>query len=310
MTRLSAIRPVPTGAGFQVFALILLGTLTLSGMHALVRFVSHDIDPFEIAFFRNLFGFLIFIPWLARRGIRVLRTDKFGLHLLRGSINACSMSCWFFGLSLTPLAEATALISTMPIFVALGASMYLGEKVGAARWVATALGLIGTLVIVRPGASTLSLGFVLIMGSCLFATASRIFAKELSDTDGAATIVAWVTIIMTPITLVPALFFWTWPDWHSLIWLVAIGVLGTTSHVCIVRAYKWLDVSLVEPFLFLRLLWAAIIGYLLFAEIPTVVTWIGGAIIGGAIVYLALHEYAARGARRRAAAAADALPAE
>jgi len=301
---------IARGAGFQVFALIILGTFTLSGMHALVRFVSHEIDPFEIAFFRNLCGFIIFIPWLVRNGIGVLRTDRFGMHLLRGSINACSMSCWFWGLSMTPLAQATALISTMPIFVALGASLYLGEKVGLARWGAVVLGLGGTLVIVGAGVAKLDLGFVLIMGSCLFATGSRIFAKELSDSDGAATIVAWVTIVMTPITLVPALFVWTWPDLNSLIWLVAIGVLGTTSHVCIIQSYKWLDVSLVEPFLFLRLLWAAVIGFLLFHEIPTLNTWIGGAIIGVAIVSLALYEYGAKRRGRARAARADALPAE
>jgi drug/metabolite transporter (DMT)-like permease len=298
-------------AGIQVFAMIVFGTLTLSGMHALVRFVSHEIDPFEIAFFRNLFGFIIFIPWLARNGLGVLKSERYGMHVLRGSINSCSMMCWFWGLSMTPLAQATALISTMPIFVALGASLYLGEKVGAARWAAVLLGLTGTLVIVGTKVTTLDLGFVLIMASTLFATGSRIFAKELSDTDGAATIVTWVTIIMTPITLVPALFVWTWPDLHSLVWLIAIGVLGTTSHVCIVRAYKWLDVSLVEPFLFLRLLWAAAIGFLLFNEIPTLNTWIGGAIIGTAIVALALFEYGARArSRMRAAAEADALPAE
>lgn len=296
-------------AGIQVFSLIVFGTLTLSGMHALVRFVSHDIDPFEIAFFRNLFGFIIFIPWLVRNGLRVLRTDRYGLHLLRGTINACSMSCWFWGLSMTPLAQATALISTMPIFVALGASLYLGEKVGIARWLAVSLGLVGTFVIVRPDQAELGLGFVLIMGSTLFATGSRIFAKELSDTDGAATIVTWVTIVMTPITFIPALFVWTWPDLESLVWLVAIGVLGTTSHVCIIRSYRWLDVSLVEPFLFLRLLWAAAIGFMLFHEIPTFNTWIGGAVIGTAIVALALYEYSAK-ARGRSRPQADALPAE
>ena len=305
------IPKVAPRAGIQVFALIIFGTLTLSGMHALVRFVSHDIDPFEIAFFRNLFGFIIFVPWLVRNGLGVLKSERYGMHVLRGSINSCSMMCWFWGLSMTPLAQATALISTMPIFVALGASLYLGEKVGVARWTAVLLGLGGTLVIVGTEITTLDLGFVLIMCSTLFATGSRIFAKELSDTDGAATIVTWVTIIMTPITLVPALFVWKWPDLHSLVWLIAIGVLGTTSHVCIVRAYKWLDVSLVEPFLFLRLLWAAAIGFVLFNEIPTLNTWIGGAIIGIAIAALALYEYGAKARNRmRAAAEADALPAE
>lgn len=309
MSRLSSLRVFASGAGVQVIALIVLGTMTLSSMHALVRFVSHEIDPFEIAFFRNLFGFLIFIPWLARRGVGVLKTGNIGLHLLRGGINSGSMMCWFWGLSLTPLAQATALIATMPIFVAIGASLYLRETVGSVRWIATVLGLAGTLVIVQPGVSTISTGFILIMCSTLFATGSRIFAKELSDTDGAATIVAWVTIIMTPITLVPALFVWKWPDLQSLIWLVAIGVLGTTSHVCIVRSYKWLDVSLVEPFMVLRMVWAAAIGFVVFAEIPTIETWIGGAIIAATIVYLALYEYNAR-SRSARAAAADALPAE
>ncbi len=290
MTRLASIRVAMPGFGVQGFALIVLGTALLSSMHALVRGVSHDIHPFEIAFFRNLFGFIIFIPWLARRGLSALRTDRIGLHAMRGVCNSGSMLCWFTALSLIPLAQASALTLATPICVAFGASLFLRERVGPARWLAALGGIVGTLVIARPGFTTIGFGVALVLGSSVLAAGSKLFAKELSDTNSAATIVAYVTIFMAAITLVPALFVWHWPDWGSLARLVAIGVLGTTAHMCIVRSYRWLDVSFVEPFMFLRLPWAAVIGFVAFTEVPTLETWTGGLIIGAAILILAWHE--------------------
>ncbi len=158
-------------------------------------------------------------------------------------------------------------------------------------------------MIVRPGFATVGLGVALALFSSVLASGIKLFAKELSATDSAATIVAYVSIFMAAITLLPAVFVWRWPDVGELVRLLAIGVFGTTAQVCIVRAYRWLDVSFVEPFMFLRLLWAAAIGYVAFAEVPTLSTWSGGLTIGAAIVLLAWHE---RGQRARAAAGAAA----
>ncbi len=298
MTRLASIRVALPGFGLQGFALIVLGTALLSSMHALVRGVSHEVHPFEIAFFRNLFGLIIFIPWLARRGLGALRTGRIGLHAMRGVCNAGSMMCWFTALSLIPLAQASALSLLTPLVVAFGASAFLGERVGLGRWLAAVAGIVGTLVIVRPGFETVGPGVALVLASSVLASGSKLFAKELSANDSAATIVAYVSIFMSAITLVPALFVWRWPDAASLIRLVAIGVLGTTAHVCIVRSYRWLDVSFVEPFMFLRLPWAAVIGFVAFAEVPSLATWTGGLIIGAAIVLLAWHEHGRRARAR------------
>lgn len=300
MSRLASIRLARPGFGLQGFALIVLGTALLSSMHALVRGVSHDIHPFEIAFFRNLFGFIIFIPWLARRGFGALRTTRIGLHAMRGVCNSGSMLCWFTALSLVPLAQATSLSLLTPIIVAFGAGLFLGERVGIGRWLAALAGIAGTLVIVQPAVSTVGLGMGLVLASSVLASGSKLFAKKLSATDGAATIVAYVTIFMAAITLVPAVFVWRWPDVESLVRLVAIGMLGTTAHVCIIRSYRWLDVSFVEPFMFLRLPWAAVIGFFAFAEVPSLSTWTGGLIIGAAILLLAWHE---NGRRARASTA-------
>jgi drug/metabolite transporter (DMT)-like permease len=294
MTRLASLRVALPGFGLQGFALIVLGTALLSSMHALVRGVSHEIHPYEIAFFRNSFGFIIFVPWLVRRGLAALRTDRIGLHAMRGVCNSGSMLCWFTALSLIPLAQASALSLVTPIVVAVGASLFLRERVGPARWLAALVGIGGTLVIVRPGFETVGLGTALVLGSSVLAAGSKLFAKELSDTDSAATIVAYVSIFMAGITLVPALFVWHWPDLDSLIRLLAIGVLGTTAHMCIIRSYRWLDVTFVEPFMFLRLPWAAVIGFVVFAEVPPITTWTGGLIIGVGILFLAWHEYGQR----------------
>jgi len=305
MTSLPYLRVLTPGA-FQGIVFVILGTATFSTMHALVRFVSTDIPPFEVAFFRNLFGLLIFVPWLARNGLRVLHTNRIGMHALRASLNSCSMLCWFSALAMVPLAEATALSLMTPLFVAIGASLYLRESVGFGRWMAVACGIVGTVVIMRPGVDAMSLGMLLVLASSVFATGSKIFAKELSDSDGAATIVAYVTLFMAPITLVPSLFVWVWPDLESLGWMLLIGVLATTSHVLTIRAYKWFDISLVEPFMFIRLAWAAGLGYLLFREVPALATWIGAFVIAVGIAVLAYSEYSAGQARRKAIATSPA----
>ena len=142
-------------------ALIVIGSALFAAMHAGVRFVSAGVHPFEIAFFRNLFGFLVFTPMLVRSGPMMLYTRRLGAHLGRGAINSFSMLAWFTALSLIPLAEATALALTGPLFVTMGAIFFLGETVRARRWIALGVGAAGTMVILRPGFADVSFGAAL-----------------------------------------------------------------------------------------------------------------------------------------------------
>ena len=285
----AAVHPTACGIGMMVAA----GAL-FAGMHATVRHLAAEIDPLEIAFFRNLFGFLALAPWLLRAGPAALRTERFPLHLGRSILNSASMMAWFTALGLLPLADATALSLAGPLFVTLGAILLFGETVRAERWAALGVGIAGALILIRPGFGEIELGVVLVLASTLSVSGSKLIVKSLARTEGTATIVAYMSLLMTPITLIPALFVWQWPTAGQFALLAAIGGLGSLGHLCFVQAYKFADVSVVEPAIFTRLIWAALIGFLLFGEVPGVWVWIGGGAIVAATSYIARREAMAR----------------
>jgi drug/metabolite transporter (DMT)-like permease len=256
-------------------------------MHNTIRYVTADIHPFEVAFFRNLFGLLFLAPWFIKVGIGPLHTHHLTRHALRAGINAFSMLAWFMSLSLIPVADATSLALVGPVFVALGAMWFLGEQITSRRWIGIGTGIVGALVIIRPGLTDIGIATWLVLFATLCVSTSKLMAKSLSRTESTASIVAYLTFFMMPVTLVPALFVWQQPTIAQLGLLALIGSFGSTGHLLFVRAYKLADVSLVEPAMFTRMAWAALIGWLLFAEFPDSWTWVGAAIIVVGTTYLA-----------------------
>ena len=281
----SAASPAVTGVVLMVMASAFLAT-----MHGSVRFVSGDLHPFVIAFFRNVFGFCVLLPWLLSIGLTAFSTNRTELHLVRSLINSGSMLCWFTALSMIPLADATALSLISPLLATLGAILLLGERIRLHRVLGLSAGLLGMLVILRPGFVEVTLGAMLVIGSTVFVVGSKLIAKDLTRTDSTATIVAYLTLLMIAVTGIPAAFVWQTPTLDQLLVLLLIGGLGSLGHVCFVQAYRLADVGLVEPMILFRLVWAALLGYLLFAEIPGVEVWIGGALIVGATTYITRRE--------------------
>lgn len=276
--------------GLAAVLLMLAASLALASMHGSVRFVSAGLHPFEIAFFRNVFGFCVLIPWLARIGVAAFATRKLPLHLVRGVLNGGSMLMWFLGLSLIPLAEATALSLASPLIATAGAILFLGEPVRGHRWLGLGLGVAGMLTILRPGFEEIGLGAAAVLLSAVLVTASKLIAKTLTRTESPTAIVAWLTLLMIPVTAVPAAFVWQTPTGLQLLMLLGIGALGSCGHLCLVHAYRLADVGLVEPLVFFRLVWAALLGFLIFAEIPDAWVWIGGLLIVAATTWLARRE--------------------
>ena len=276
--------------GLAAVLLMLAASLALASMHGSVRFVSAGLHPFEIAFFRNVFGFCVLIPWLARIGVAAFATRKLPLHLVRGVLNGGSMLMWFLGLSLIPLAEATALSLASPLIATAGAILFLGEPVRGHRWLGLGLGIAGMLTILRPGFEEIGLGAAAVLLSAVLVTASKLIAKTLTRTESPTAIVAWLTLLMIPVTAVPAAFVWQTPTGLQLLMLLGIGALGSCGHLCLVHAYRLADVGLVEPLVFFRLVWAALLGFLIFAEIPDAWVWIGGLLIVAATTWLARRE--------------------
>ena len=279
------------GAGTtRGMALMLAATFTGTAMNGVIRLLSAELHPFEIAFFLGVFGLLVFAPLFARQGLAPLRTARRGLHVVRGSLQAVGMTLGFLALSMTPLAKVAALQFTVPLFGTLLAFLILREVVRARRITALAIGILGTLVIVDPTANAMDLGSALVLGSAATSALSMIIVKLLSRTENSTTIVLYSTMMMTPLTLIPALLFWETPTAGQLLWLALLGSLGTVSNICFAQALKESEVTALTPIEFTRLVWSALIGYLAFAEVPAAETWIGAVIIFSASTYIILRE--------------------
>jgi drug/metabolite transporter (DMT)-like permease len=265
-------------------------------MMALIRVLGADLHPFEINFFRSVFSLLMLTPMILRHGFRHLRTPRLGLHALRGLISGCAQLSIFMALVMIPLAQISALSFTAPLFTTVTAVIVLGEVIRVRRIAALAIGFAGTWLILRPGVIGVELGSILVLLGSLAWGISMIVIKILSRTDSAISITFYGALFISPIALIAAIPFWQTPTLVELGWLVAIAVLATLVHLCFNQAIKEADLTVLLPFNFASLIWAAIIGYLVFAEAPTIWTWVGGAIIFISGTYLVLRESRLKGA--------------
>ena len=204
------------GALWMVTAAALFSVLNL-----LIRHASTELHPFQVTFFRNFFSLAFMLPWLMRAGLGGLRTRKWGLYSTRALTGLAAMLTWFYAISVMPLAEAVALNFTTPLFATVGAALFLGEVVRLRRWTATVVGFLGVLVIVRPDADAIDLMAVLVLVSACFSAASALQVKALARTESTTAMVTYMVLFLTPMSLVPALFVWSWPSWGMLVWLVA-----------------------------------------------------------------------------------------
>lgn len=261
-------------------------------LNVLVRHLSFDMHPFEIAFFRNGFGLIFVLPWLVRRGLPGVGTQRMGMHVVRALVSLAAMLCWFTAVSLMPIAEVTALSFTAPLFATVGAALFLGEVVRLRRWAATVIGFAGAVVIIRPGFETIDYPTGLALASAGFMSISVLLVKSLCRTERPAVIVFYMTSLMTPMSLVPALFVWDWPQPLTWVWLAAMGLGATLAHLALNRAFGLADISAVLPFDFFRLVFVAILGLAFFDERPDMWMWIGAAVIFCATLYIAHREAA------------------
>ena len=259
-------------------------------MHVLVRYVSSELHPIQISFFRNAFGLLVFAPWLMKYGLGVMSTKRLGLHCVRAVLNVAAMFAYFTALSITPLARVTALGFTAPIFAALLSVVLLGERFRFRRWAALIIGFAGTLVILRPGVQAIDLGSMLVLISAVLWGVTMIVIKVLARTETSMTITGYMNLFLTILSFGPALYFWQMPRAETWIWLLLIGVTGTLAQVALAQALKEAEAGVVMPFDFLKLVWISILGFILFAEVPDIFIWLGGAIVFSSTCYLAYRE--------------------
>ncbi len=265
---------------------ILCAAATFPVMGALVKLLSGNIHPFEIAFFRCLFGAMVLLPFLVRNP-RAMITHRPGMHLLRGAIGIAAMLLGFTALSLLPLAEVTTLGFTRVLFLIPLAVLLLGDEVDAPRWIATAVGFGGIVLMVGPtGSEATTLGVALALASSLLVAGVKLTVKMLTETEGTLAIQAWFGAISTTVALVPAFLVWRTPDVWELLLLLAVGVAGTLGQVFTVLGLRGSQATAVMPVDYTRLIFATIYGFFLFGDLPTVWTIAGAIVIAFATLYI------------------------
>jgi drug/metabolite transporter (DMT)-like permease len=267
-----------------------LAACSFAVMSALVRYLSQEISPLEIAFFRNLFGLAFLMPMLIQAGWANLRTNNFKRYSLRAVLGLTSMYTWFVGLAYLPLADATTLSFIAPIIASIFAVVFLGERAGWRRWSAIMVAFGGALLILRPGFQEISPAALLLLLGTIATAGSVITVKVLSRTEPASAIVGYMGIYMTPISLIPALFVWTTPSWELWPWIILMGATATLGQWGMTQAYAAADATVVLPFDYVRLPMVAVIAYAVFAETPDAMTYLGGLVIAAATIYIARRE--------------------
>lgn len=291
---------------FKGILLMLLSGVAVSCMSGVILHLVKTHHPFEVAFFRNILGLALLLPMLVGRAGRAhWRTGRPGPLVWRGLFSAVSMMCYFYGVSLIPLAEVTALSFMGPLFATVIAVLALGERIRIRRTVALIVGFAGALIILRPGFNVIGLGTILILGSAVTWSLSMVIIKVLTRTESAVTQSLYTLVMLAPITLVAALPYWHTPSLTELAWMALMAALGTIAQLSFTEAFKEADMSALLPLDFAKLIWTAIVGYLFFAQTPDIWVFIGGAVIFASTTYIALREAQIR----RAAAAAAALDA-
>ncbi len=269
---------------------MMLAVAGLALMNLTVRLMSEELHVLQTTFFRNAFALLFITPWLFSAGLSGLKTTRLRFHVLRSLNGFTAMVIWFLSLSLLPLADATALNFTIPLFVTLGAALFLGESLRLRRSLATLAGFMGVLIIIRPGFAEVSLVTGLPVLAAAFMAGSMLMVKALSRTENPHAMVFYMNLFMTILSIVPALFVWIWPSWE--IWLMGafIGFLGVVCHIGINKAMKLSEASTLAPLDYTRMPVTAGLAFLFFGEFPDLWTWLGAFVIMGSSFYITRRE--------------------
>jgi drug/metabolite transporter (DMT)-like permease len=256
-------------------------------LNAFMRGIAIDLGGFEAQFLRYSAGPVVMLPLILRTGLPRWRPHSLRGQAWRGIIHTAGLLLWFWALPHVPLAELTAIGFTGPLFIMIGAVIFLGEKVILARWIAAIVGAFGVAIVVGPGMTTGggSWGLVMLASTPLFG-ASFLITKALTRYDRPEVIVLWQAITVSLFTLPFAIPGWTWPTATQWGITLIAGILGSCGHYCLTQAFRIADISATQPIRFLDLLWASLLGFAMFGDAPTTPTLIGAAMTFAASTWL------------------------
>ncbi|HRH86984.1 MAG TPA: DMT family transporter [Rubrivivax sp.] len=271
-------------------ALGLAAAASFTMLHASVRYASRELHVFEITFFRYFIALFFMLPGLLRSRGAVMKTERLHLHLIRCLMLMISMLGLFSALTMTPIATVTALSFISPVFASAAAIVLLRERSTVTRWLAVAGGIAGMLLIVRPGVIPLSAGPLLAICGALAWAGSIIVIKLMSTTESSTTQVTYMSVIVTPLTFLLAVWVWEWPSPEMFAVLVFTALIATVGQFAYTKAFQYAEATALMPLDFTRLMWASLLGLLVFGEVPDLWSWVGGTVIFLSAVWITIHE--------------------
>jgi drug/metabolite transporter (DMT)-like permease len=271
---------------FLIIISVFFGTVMLS----FLKIAQEDVNVYVAGFFRFFLGLVIILPYIIKNKDAVLKTTHLKQHFLRAILGLPAMLLYFSALVLLPIEKLTAISFIVPLIVTILAVFFLGEKIYIYRTLALILGFGGMLVIIRPGFVDISIGVYMVLFSALLWSINIIITKKISKDDSAITILAYQSIFMSLLSFFIVIFFWEIPSLKTFIYLILAAMCGTILHLTLNHAFKLVDVSMTQPYSFLNLVFASIIGYFVFDEIPDLYTWIGALIIFTGILIISYRE--------------------
>ena len=244
------------------------------------RETTRELNVFQIMEVRSMLGFLMLYPLVRLGGgFAAMKTSRPLQHVGRNLVHYGAQLGWFFALTLIPLGQVVSIEFTMPIWTAILAASFLGERLTGWKILAIVLGLVGVAIIVRPGTSAINSGQLIALGAAVGFGISIAMMKSLTRTEHTVAIIFWMLVVQTVAGFFPALHLWQWPSTSAWCWIVAIAFCGTFSHFCMARAMLYADATIVVPMDFLRVPLTASAGWLLYAERLDIYTMLGAALI-------------------------------
>ncbi len=267
-----------------------IGAFLFSVTDVIVKQLGRKFDPTELALFRYGIGMMILTPVFLKMGIAELKTKRIGMHIVRMSLAMAAQLGIFITVINMPLADATAIYFSKPLFTTVVAVIFISEVVSGRRWVATTVGFIGVIIMIQPGADTMNpIALIAVASALAFATAN-VLIRVLARTEPPNRILFYYHIGGIIVFTGPAIYFWTMPVGIEWVLLISIAVLTTLGMTCFVRAFSAGEANAVGPIEYVRLIYAALFGYLLFGEIPSIWTGVGAILIVASAIYIARDE--------------------
>ena len=272
-----------------VFWMLVTG-LCFVAVTALVKHGARDLPAAEAAFLRFALGILFFLPFLAQILRLRLTPRQWKIFGFRSVAHTFAVLLWFYAMTRITIAEVTAMNYLAPVYVTIGAALFLGERLAIRRIAAIAAAFIGALIILRPGFRELSDGHMAMLGTALFFAISYLTAKRMTDELPATVIVGILSVTVT-IGLLPfALAVWQTPTLEDLFWMFLVALFATGGHYAMTLAFAAAPVTVTQPVTFLQLVWATLLGSLVFGEGVDIWVVIGGTVIIAAVTFIAIRE--------------------